>query len=315
MTALLRPPDERVTCAALRRDGRALAVAFADGIVEAGPLDPRPAVRPLRGLEAGAELLVFSASGDELLGAAGSQAVVWSLESGQVVHRLPHSRRVVGAAVLGRGRIATLAGAGELRLWEGEPDGEEPPHRLPPVSPPLDRCVAAPGGGLLLTRGFDWCRLGPDDRRSRFVSPEGFDDRGLIHAVGRVVPAEGGRWVLIYWDDGSLYEAHSGRCVDRFVRTAAPGDVALAGDGQTVAVGSVYGRLLVHGLDGGVRIDREVTPDEIVRVGLSNSGERVVFVDLNGGFGVLEVASGTVALSHTQLMEIREPPIGGLASG
>jgi hypothetical protein len=46
--------------------------------------------------------------------------------------------------------------------------------------------------------------------------------------------------------------------------------------------------------DGTTLFDEEVTPDEIVALDLTPAGDRVAFVDLNGGFGVYDLTSGAL---------------------
>jgi WD40 repeat protein len=294
----------KTTSGALDATGARVALGCRDGTVLVGRVEEPDSWTRLEGLSGAVSLLSFSPRQSAIVASdGGGMTLAWDIATGTALQILPHSVPLTDVVWLDEREWITLDGEGALFRWQ-VPAGRDRAEVVRIKTAPHDRCSRLEGtSSIVAIETFAWDVIDVRTAAARRVVPAGFDPSQLVRYVGRVIPSRNGRVVLIYWDGGDVFDSSSGALLYSFEHLLAAGAVDVSDDGSVVAIGSIYGRLLVRERTGGVRFRLEVTPDEIVAVDLSPNGDRVLFVDLNGGFGVLDARDGVLLMDSSDLPE------------
>lgn len=247
----------------------------------------------------------LSLSPDGRLAVAGSETgdvAVWRTADGALAVSLRCAAAVQQAAVLPGSAVVTVDALRRGLLWTLDEPGA--PHAMPICSDgstpvPFDAFgVSAGGERLTLLSALDWMIWERTANRVTAVHrPIDGMRLAYLDGVAGVCP-DGSRYYL-YWDDCLIFDTETEALVGEGPRRFRASAAALSDDGGLLALGTAGGEIAALDASGKAFLTLSVSPVAIVRITIGAGGGVLGWIDEEGSFGFVNVASGTEALRRT----------------
>lgn len=309
---------------ALSADRRVLATGLADGSVELTNLSTGCPTRLRPETEVGERSavkgLAFTPKGEQLLAAGpGNDLHVWDTATGELRLTLRgHSMGVYAVAAFADGqRAASVSKDGTLRIWDLAGEAT----LTPDVRHTAAIAALAVGPGFIVSGSREFCAWDLTSGRlhRRWPAHDGETiQRGWVGALA--VTADGKR-IVSAGSDGSYrtWDCASGeRMASRRGSWGTHDHYALSPDGALVASHCSSGQLHqleVRRTSSGRRIWRVDLGHPVSAIAIAPNRRQIAVADLDGGFDVVDVATGKVLWSHAVQSEDTSNYIESLCIG
>jgi WD40 repeat protein len=268
------------------------AVGFDDGRLLFGSLHDEKNNIVIQEFSNPIESISFSRDSNLIIASEkGGNAIVWDFFNNTIVDILPHKKTLYQCEIISKGHYVTVDIGYRTRIWKyGQ--ANELQFTNVDVGDEIDQCMVRHGKNeIVFLIGFNWLVWDIETELTKYKY-NGIDSGDLVRMDGDLEFSKNGEYLIVYWDEGVVFNTTTGILTEKFARELPPVSIRISDSGKLFGIGSIEGSVAVQEINNKYILKKNVSKHMIEYIDMTNDGKLVSFVDESGYCGIINVKTG-----------------------